>query len=88
LSGVVIIKTKKTMERYKNLGGNSNVSSFETGNDNIKVQFNDGMIYLYNNSSAGSHNIETMKRLAINGRGLNSFIKTDVNNKYASKSRY
>jgi hypothetical protein len=75
------------MEQYKNLGGNSNVSSYETGNDHIKVRFKDGMIYLYNNSSAGSHNIETMKRLAMHGRGLNSFIKTDVNKMYASKSR-
>ncbi len=72
------------MERYKNLGGDSGVAAYEIGTDFIKVQFKTGSIYLYTYSSAGSSNIETMKELAINGEGLNSFIGRTVRNKYAS----
>jgi hypothetical protein len=75
------------MERYKNLGGNSAVVAYEIGNDSIKVQFNDGSLYLYNYASAGSSNIEQMKSLAIAGSGLNSFIGRVVKKGYASKLR-
>lgn len=70
------------MERYRNLGENSGVDSYEIGEDRITVQFTDGTIYLYTYSSAGSANIETMKALAIKGRGLNTFINTTVKKKY------
>ena len=66
------------MEQYKNLGGNSDVSSYETGKDSIRVQFSDGVTYLYTHHSAGKHNIETMKRLATDGQGLNEFINAKV----------
>lgn len=41
------------MERYRNLGGDSNVAAFEIGNGSITVEFNDGAQYLYTNESAG-----------------------------------
>lgn len=75
------------MQRYKNLGGNSNVSAYEYGPDFIRVQFKDGSVYLYTNSSAGSKNIETMKKLADAGQGLNSFINTMVRKSYKAKER-
>jgi hypothetical protein len=75
------------MERYKNLGGDSGVAAYEIENDSIKVQFDDGAIYLYNYQSAGAANIEEMKTLAIAGRGLNSFIMKHVRKKYAAKLR-
>lgn len=75
------------MEAYGNLGGNSNVTAYEIGNDWIKVQFRDGAIYTYTYQSAGQVNIEQMKKLAAAGRGLNSFISSDVRKAYASKSR-
>jgi hypothetical protein len=75
------------MERYKNLGGNSGVAGYELTGDSITVQFNDGAVYLYNYSSAGPSNIETMKALAIAGQGLNSFIMRNVRKEYAKKLR-
>jgi hypothetical protein len=75
------------MVRYRNVSGDSGVYAYEIGDDSIKVQFSDGAIYLYNNSSAGSFNIEQMKILAKNGSGLNSFINTTVRKKYAFKIR-
>jgi len=75
------------MQKYKNLGGDSGVVFYEIGDDYIKVQFSDGAIYLYTNSSAGVHNINEMKTLANLGQGLNSFINRHVRKKYASKIR-
>lgn len=76
-------KGGKNMERYKNLDGDSGVIAYETGPNYIRVQFSDRSIYLYTYESAGSQNIEYMKRLAENGEGLNAFINTTVRKKYA-----
>lgn len=70
------------MQIYKNLGGNSNISSFEMGTDFIDVQFNGGAIYRYSYKSAGSNHIEYMKTLAIQGYGLNSYINRNVRKNY------
>jgi hypothetical protein len=75
------------MARYKNLGGDSGISSYVIGADSIEVTFNDGSVYLYNYASAGKDNIERMKSLAESGSGLNSFINTNVKKLYASKLR-
>ena len=75
------------MEPYKNLGGDSGIVAYETGPDCITVQFHDGGRYLYTYESAGRHNVEHMKMLAANGRGLATFINTAVRHRYASKSR-
>jgi len=75
------------MNRYKNLGGNSGVSSYEIGDDYIIVEFSDGAGYLYNYNSTGRSDIETMKSLAVSGRGLNSFISRNVRKRFAEKLR-
>ena len=75
------------MEKYSDLGRNSNIYAYEIGSDYINVQFKDGSIYKYTYSSAGTTNIEQMKKLAINGKGLNSFINTSVKKRYSSKIR-
>jgi hypothetical protein len=75
------------MERYKNLGRDSNVAAYEIDSDRITVQFSDGSMYLYTYRSAGQVNIEQMKMLAKAGRGLNSFINTWVRKAYDSKVR-
>ena len=74
------------MVRYRNSSGSSGVVAYEIGDDFIKVQFHDRKTYLYSYKSAGSHNIEQMKTLAVRGRGLNSYINTYVKDKYESKS--
>lgn len=75
------------MERYRNLGGDSNIHSFQITPESISVQFNDGSVYLYTNESAGAANISEMHQLARAGQGLNSFIKRVVNRRYAQKVR-
>ncbi len=73
------------MVRYKNLSGDSGVIAYELLNDGIKVQFIEGTTYLYTSKSAGEQNIETMKRLALSGRGLRAFISRTVRYRYAAK---
>ena len=73
------------MALYRNLGGNSNISSYEIGPSLITVTFRDGAPYTYTYQSAGTGHVETMKKLAISGRGLNCYINTHVKHSYASK---
>lgn len=75
------------MERYRNLGGDSNVAAFEIGNGSITVEFNDRSQYLYTDQSVGPGSIAEMHRLARAGRGLNSYIGRVVRKGYARKIR-
>lgn len=78
---------------YKNLSGRSSVDQYQgkravaygTGKDYIRVKFNTGAIYKYTYQSAGKDNVETMKILAEQGIGLNSFIKLNVDKMYETK---
>lgn len=75
------------MQRYRNLDGASGVTAFETADDSIKVAFINGSIYEYDYASAGRGNIERMKRLAAEGRGLSTFISQRVHDAYARRLR-
>jgi len=71
------------MERYRNSGGDSGVSSFEIGADYITVKFSGSFrSYRYSYRKAGQNHVETMKRLARSGNGLNSYINRHVKNLY------
>ena len=73
------------MEKYKNTKGDSGVEFYEIGSDFIIVQFiNDGT-YLYNYQIPGSSHVERMKKLAIKGRGLSTYISINIKKKYAKK---
>jgi hypothetical protein len=69
------------MERYRNSGGDSGVSSYEIGSDYIIVKFTGTFrTYRYSYRKAGHNHVENMKRLAKSGSGLNSYI-----NRYTKK---
>lgn len=70
------------MVRYANLSGNSGVLSYQIEEDSITVQFSDYSQYVYSYRSAGQSNVEHMKQLAREGRGLNSFIMRRVKHSY------
>lgn len=70
------------MERYRNLNGDSGVFTFEIGDDYIKVVFSTGVEYTYSNHKAGRLHVENMKRLAIQGAGLNAYINKNVRKLY------
>jgi hypothetical protein len=67
------------MQKYQNRGGNSNVIYFKIGQDYIKIIFkNSSHPITYSYQSAGSLHVEKMKKFALNGIGLNSYILTTV----------
>jgi len=71
------------MERYRNSGGDSGISSYEIGDDFIIVKFTGTFrTYRYSYRKAGQHHIENMKRLAKSGSGLNGYINQYVKNLY------
>lgn len=80
------------MQPYKNLRGQSNVASYQIGNDQIVVGFDANkysgpMFYKYTYAASGQDAIEHMKQLALQGVGLNSYINTSaVKKQYVSKS--
>lgn len=66
------------MKPYKSKSGkHSGVVSYQPGRDYIIVRFESGELYKYTNASAGISAIETMKKLALNNRGLSSFISRE-----------
>lgn len=71
------------MERYRNSSGNSGVSAYEIGPDYILIKFSGkSRSYRYSYRKAGQHHVETMKRLAQSGSGLNSYVNRYVKNLY------
>lgn len=72
------------MQKYNDINNDSNIESFEIGEDFIEVEFKDGSIYKYTYFSAGAHCVEEMKKLALNHNGLNSYISKNKPN-YSSK---
>jgi archaellin len=67
------------MQHYLNLNGNSGVNSFELGNTYIRVIFKGNYkLYQYSYNRAGEFHVENMKKLAIEGSGLNSYINQYV----------
>ena len=70
------------MNIYQNLGGNSSVVAYVMQPDAIDVLFRGGKWYRYSYKSAGCHNVEAMKSLAVQGRGLCSYIHQHVKYNY------
>jgi hypothetical protein len=73
------------MAPYRNLSGDSGVTHYEAGPDFIVIRFRKGDRYLYNHEKPGREAVETMKRLAVAGRGLSTFISQHVREDYAEK---
>lgn len=70
------------MERYRNSGGDSGVSTYEIGSDYIIVKFSGtAKTYRYSyGGGTGQKHLENMKRLARSRSGLNSYINRYVKN--------
>ncbi|ASV53416.1 hypothetical protein LJPFL01_0053 [Lelliottia jeotgali] len=73
------------MQHYANRHGDSGVQSFEIDANSIIVEFPQGWKYLYNSIKPGPHHVEEMKKLAIQGSGLNGYINKYVRTEYARK---
>ena len=70
---------------YRNLNGNSGIRRYIIADDYIIVEFDDFSKYKYSYVSAGATDIEEMKRLAVQGWGLNAFIMRNTRKSYEAK---
>lgn len=70
------------MLSYKDLDCNSYVEAYECGSNYILVQYKSGALYKYTYDSTGSYQVEKMKKLADEGKGLNRFIDENVRNNF------
>ena len=74
-----------SMKQYRDLSGQSGVVAYEVSDDAITVKFRDGDMYLYDYATTGRREVEEMKRLAVAGQGLSTFISRVVKERYARK---
>ncbi len=74
------------MKKYGRLSGDSGVLAYQLADEEIKVKFVDGTVYLYSYASAGPVHVERMKQLARDGKGLSTYISKHVRDNYASSS--
>ena len=73
------------MERYKNLSGKSKITSYSIDENSITILFDNESFYLYSIMKVGLANMNQMKKLALQGLGLNSFINKNVSKLYDKK---
>ncbi|ABY63278.1 virion structural protein [Pseudomonas phage 201phi2-1] len=71
---------------YANIGGNSSIRGYDHGEDWLVVMFSDGSRYLYTLKSTEREQLDYMRRLAMAGKGLNSYITRIVQANYAGRN--
>lgn len=78
---------KVPAEKYQNLSGKSTVKAYKIVKDSVTIDFTSNEKYIYSNQSAGRLNVKKMKDLAIAGKGLGTFIDTNLKEGFARKIR-
>jgi hypothetical protein len=76
------------VQRYKNLSGKSAIRAYEIYDKSIVIEFRYAGKYLYNYDQPGREHVEEMKRLAVDGEGLSTYITQNVRNLFAKKLTY
>lgn len=75
------------MTRYKNLSKDSKVARYHLAKDAVTVVFADHSVYIYTNQTAGPETISKMKSLALAGKGLGTFISSNLKDRFLRKVR-
>ncbi len=70
-------------ERYGEPGRESGVTRYALTGDAIHVQFQDDRVYVYDAVKPGMEDVREMKRRALEGRGLSTYISQRVRQRYA-----
>lgn len=73
------------MQPYPDRAGNSGVVAFGLGDSYIDVEFRGGARYRYDGTTPGQQELAIMRRLALAGRGLATYISQHVRDRYAAK---
>jgi len=64
---------------YKNIHRLSSILAYEIGDESIKIEFVSGAVRDYTYENVGKDHVEAMKKCAVKGKGLGSYI---MNNEY------
>ena len=70
---------------YGNSNGNSGITAFEIQRQAIVIEFRHGGRYVYDYDTTGREHVEEMKVLALEGRGLATYINRHVRSRFAMK---
>jgi hypothetical protein len=71
---------------YKSRNPNAGVLNYEIVDDAIILEFsNHKFRYLYNAMAPGETHVDAMKRLALQGKGLTTYVNQNVRENYAAK---
>jgi hypothetical protein len=62
------------MRHYKNINQGSSVLAYEYGNEWITIEYVTGNLHTYKYADAGRSHVESMKKYADKGKGLDSYI--------------
>lgn len=73
------------MKLCKDVSKNSGILAYEISNDFIKIKFKDGEVYTYNYKKPGKPAIKEMKKKAVQGEGLATYINKFVRDDYWKK---
>jgi carbamate kinase len=75
------------MKAYKDITGKSGVLAYEIRADQLYVLFKTEpeVIYVYNYDKPGKRHLDEMKKLAVNGKGLSTYISVNVRGNFACK---
>ena len=73
------------MTPYADSSRSSGIVAFEIKREAIVVEFRHGGKYVYDYDTTGREHVEEMKVLALEGRGLATYINRNVRGRYARK---
>lgn len=72
---------------YQEESDDSGIAAYALSPRSITIAFKHGGTYLYTHAIPGRHHVEKMKKLALSGDGLNTYINQHVRDHYESKLR-
>jgi hypothetical protein len=84
-AGRSAMRKQPVRKDYKDRSGTSGVRHYALGQTFIRVWFEDGGLYQYDEAKPGALHVARMKRLAEEGRGLATYINQHVRENYARK---
>lgn len=76
-SVLVVFIRVPSVKPYRNINGDSGITSYEYIEASIRIQFKSGKIYEYLESVIGLSHLTSMKLLADSGDGLNAYINNN-----------
>jgi hypothetical protein len=73
------------MQPYRHQGEDTGITGFHLAANSIAIEFKDGSRYLYDDRRPGRKHVEAMKKLAVAGHGLTTYINKYVRERFARK---